>query len=76
MCTLKFFLIFNIFKKLKYFKNFGSPHYGAVETNPMRNHEVVDSVPGLAQALPWAMVHVADTARIQCGCGCGVGRQL
>ena len=26
-----------------------SSHYGAVEMNPTRNHEVVDLIPGLAQ---------------------------
>ena len=28
---------------------FSSPHRGAVETNPTRNHEVAGSIPGLAQ---------------------------
>ena len=28
---------------------FGSPHRAAVETNPTKNHEVADSIPGLAQ---------------------------
>ena len=27
----------------------GSSHCGTVETNPTRNHEVVGSIPGLAQ---------------------------
>ena len=27
----------------------GSSYHGAVETNPIRNHEVVGSIPGLAQ---------------------------
>ena len=44
------------------------------------NHEVVGLIPGLAQwvkvlALPWAVVGVADMARIPCCCGSGVGRQ-
>ena len=26
--------------------------------------------------LPWAVVYVADNARIQCRCGCGLGQQL
>ena len=50
-------------------------------TNLTRNHEVVGSIPGLAQCikdlvLPKAVVYVADLARIPCCCGCGVGRQL
>ena len=52
-------------------------------TNPPRNHVVVGLIPGLAPwvndpALPWAVVSVADTARIWrgCGCGCGVGQRL
>ena len=32
------------------FKNFiGSSHRGTVETNPTRSHEVLGSIPGLAQ---------------------------
>ena len=43
------------------FKNeTGSSHYGAVETNPTRNHEVVGWIPGLTQwvkdlELPWVV---------------------
>ena len=47
-------------------------------TNPTRNHEVVGSIPGLAQrvkdlVLPWAVVWVADAAQIPSCCGSGVG---
>ena len=42
-------------------RNSRSSRLGAVETNPIRNHEVVGSIPGLAQgikdpALLWAVV--------------------
>ena len=55
--------------------------HGASETNPTRNNEVVDSVPGLPQwvkdlALLWAVVWVPDVFQISCCSGCGVGRQL
>ena len=41
---------------------FGSSHYGSVETNLTRNHEVADSIPGLAQ---WV-----KGIALSCGIGC------
>ena len=50
-------------------------------TNPARNHEVADLIPGLTQwvkdlALLSAVVWVADTAWILCCCGVGWQLQL
>ena len=60
---------------------FGSSRHrrGAAETNLTGNHDIVGSIPGLAQrakdpVLPQAVVWVADAAQILCGCG--VGSQL
>ena len=50
-------------------KNFcmqGIPIVAQWLMNPIRNHEVVRPIPGLAQ---W----VADSARIPCCCGSGIG---
>ena len=53
-----------------------SSRRGTVETNPTRNCEGAGLTPGLTQwvkdlALLWAVVWVADAARILCGCGVG-----
>ena len=53
---------------------------GSAVMNPAHVHEDTGSIPGLDWwvknlALPWAMVQVADTARIPCCCGCSVGWQ-
>ena len=57
----------------------GSPHCGTVETNPTRDLEVEDSVPGLAQWVKDLSIALscgvgADMAWILSGCGCGIGR--
>ena len=76
--TMKLFLLAFLFKKKC---NTGVPVVAQWLMNPTRSHEVVDSIPGLAQwvmdlALPWAGVQVADEAQIPSCCGSGVGRQL
>ena len=45
-------------------------------TNPTRNHKAAGSIPGLDPVLPWAVVWVADIARILRCCGSGVSRWL
>ena len=50
--------------------------YGAVETNPTRNHEIAGQISGLDQwvkvrALLWAVLQISDTAQILLCCGCG-----
>ena len=59
----------------------GVPVVVKQKMKPTKNHEVVDSIPGLAQwvvemTLQWAVVEVADVAWIWHYCSCGVGRQL
>ena len=56
---------------------FWNSHCGSVVTNPTSIHEDAGSIPGLAQwvkdlALLWAVVQVADAARIPHCSGCGL----
>ena len=59
--------------------NFRSSCCGAVETNLTGKHEIVGSIPGLAQwvkdpELWWVVVQLEDPAWILCYCG--IGQQL
>ena len=47
MCIIAIDILSSIFSVSNSF--LWSSHRGAVETNPTRNHEVADSIPGLAQ---------------------------
>ena len=65
MCALH---LHDLFYKWK----FGSSRHGAVETNPPRNHEVADSIPGLAHWVkdlalpePWLWCRPKATASIR-----------
>ena len=69
------------FRSLEPFRNvrIGEFRHSTVETNPIRNHAATGSIPGPTQwvkdlVLPWAVVWVADTARIWHCCGSGVSQ--